>query len=202
MLPSLSTKRVIVSLLIILGLGGLTAGDSAPKSAHQIVPLAELPDEFKDYPSWAKLNEAHHVPMRLWLLCISPTPAQLAEARKENGPHFDKSVQVYGNAVAVAALAKPGQVVLPVGSILVKEKGKQIGHTTTVDGLGVMIKRDGRKFKVSGGWEFLYFPLSGKKSKTHQACASCHQGVADRDYRFGDYPEKNGFRVVQSSPAP
>ena len=54
-----------------------------------------------------------------------------------------------------------------------------------------MIKRAGPKFQSTGGWEFLFYPSSGDKTKTHQACAACHQGVAARDYLFGDYPEKD-----------
>ena len=60
-----------------------------------------------------------------------------------------------------------------------------------------MIKREGKEFKKSGGWEFRFYPESGDAQKTHQACAACHHAAATKDYVMGEYPDQTD-RMAQA----
>jgi hypothetical protein len=147
-----------------------------------------LPKELDGYAKWQPiLKEPHEVPRSLALLCAPPSPAFLEKAEKENGPHTRRFIRVTANPAAVSALPNPAQKRrYPAGAAIAKAKFLK-SPDGSPDGVGFMIKREGPEFRKTGGWEFVYFPRSGDPRKTHEACASCHQGAASTDYVFGKY---------------
>ena len=147
---------------------------------------SSLPPSLADYRSWEKLlKQPQAVPLELWQLCRSPMPKDLKLAAATHGPHNQHYIQVYANRSALGANRnKP----FPVGSILAKEK-LLLPNSREPDGVAFMIKQAGSKFAGTGGWEFLYFPVSGKTKADNadsQSCAACHSGAAN-DYVRGEY---------------
>jgi len=56
------------------------------------------------------------------------------------------------------------------------------------DGIGFMIRHAAPAYGSTDGWEFLYFPSSGDRRQTHEACAACHRRAPSESYVFGTYP--------------
>lgn len=144
----------------------------------------KLPAEFAGYKQWTPLLKSpHQVPTELWLLCRAPTPSELDAAREKNGPHAGRFIRVYGNQSAVAAVSDRERKPLPPGAVIAKEK-----LSGSLQGVAFMVKRKASQFPETDGWEFLFYPASGDGRRTHEACASCHQSAASKDYVFGQYP--------------
>ncbi len=160
---------------------------SGPIGAERNSPLG-LPAEFAEYKQWTQLLKSpYQVPMELWTLCTSPTPAHWAAARQKYGPHTERFIRVYGNQAAVNAVSNGERRPFAPGTVIAKEKLFPSPHGAP-EGVAFMIKRKDGQFSKTAGWEFLYFPTSGDNRRTHEACASCHSAAAPKDYVFGDYP--------------
>ncbi|HYC60313.1 MAG TPA: cytochrome P460 family protein [Thermoanaerobaculia bacterium] len=143
----------------------------------------ELPSSLANYRSWKKLDpKPRPVPWHLAMAC-APSAGRLEEARKTHGPHADRWMTAYVNAIAAAAFEKDDASEFPIGSVLVKEK--LIGpEGEKPEGAGVMIKR-GAEFAASGGWEFQFYPAATKASSL-DGCVACHRSGGKRDYVFGN----------------
>jgi len=146
-----------------------------------------LPADLAKYKDWPRLLEAPvKVPIEFWFMCMSPSEAARAAARQTYGPHSERLIMVYGNALAYGAVSATAKRVFPPGAVVVKEKLTKF-EGGTADGLGFMIKHQSPAFAESGGWEFRYFP-AGDVPGTQESCAACHRGAAAKDYVFGSYP--------------
>jgi hypothetical protein len=166
---------------LVIGIAILGMGLAPPAA-----PLV-LPPDLAGYRQWtALLKQPLGVSERLWAQCMAPTPAQWASQTAKHGPHTQHYIRVYANPPAAARLASGERGALPVGAIVAKEK-LGLSPDGAPAGVAFMIKRAGRAFAESGGWEFAYFPDSGDSRRTHRACAACHQ-AASSDYVFGPYP--------------
>ena len=147
----------------------------------------QLPDQFVNYKRWTQLlTVPFEVPLELWVRCVAPTPTDWSVARKRYGPHTKRFIRIYGNRLAEESLAS-GANRFRGGSVIVKEKLTGNPHGDA-EGAAFMVKRNSPAFASTGGWEFLYYPPAPDKQKTHESCASCHRGAAERDYVFGKYP--------------
>ncbi len=148
-----------------------------------------LPPELAPYRNWIQLLKyPRPVPARLWLQCAPVTEADLEAARKEYGPHTFRYITVLGNERAAKSLAQSTPGPLPVGSIIAKEK-QPVSPDAAPDGIGFMIRRAAPAFAETDGWEFLFFPASGDRKQTHDACAACHRSAPSGNYVFGSYPK-------------
>jgi hypothetical protein len=159
------------------------AAQQAPAVNHR------LPPELAAYRNWVALvSEPRLVPLEFWFRCAPTTAADWAEARTKYGPHTQRYIRVYGNQKAADTVARPKPGPLPTGSMIAKEK--LVTMEGSPEGLGFMIRRATPEFAATDGWEFLYFPASGDRDKTHQECASCHRRAPSGNYVFGLYAHK------------
>ena len=144
-----------------------------------------IPSQLAGYRSWKKLTpEPRLVPFQLVMWCAPTTmESQLDEARKTHGPHANRWVTSYANAIAAAAIEANDASEFPIGSVIVKEKRIGPGDEKP-EGVGVMTKR-GAKFAASGGWEFQFYPAA-KDAASLDHCVAWHRSGASRDYVFGD----------------
>jgi hypothetical protein len=148
-----------------------------------------LPAGFADYRTWAPLTkEPQAVPLALWLQCAAATRDQRAAAYKEHGPHAERYIRVYANPSALQPLRSTLARTFPTGAVIAKEKIAQAGDADA-SGVAFMVKRDGRAFSETGGWEFSYYPSVGDVRQTHEACAACHRTAASNGYVLGNYGE-------------
>jgi hypothetical protein len=148
-----------------------------------------VPSELAGYRSWTGIADATHlVPLEFFFRCSPTSAAEWAEARKKYGPHTQRYVRVYGNKNAGEALTRPEPGVPPPGSMIAKEK--LVTMEGSPEGIGFMIRRATPEFAATDGWEFLYFPASGDRKKTHDECASCHRRAPSGNYVFGLYARK------------
>lgn len=174
-------KRVLRVLLVLLGLPLLAL---LPATAS---PSLGLPTGLAEYRTWTPLTKrAHPVPLALWLQCARVTSAQRAAAYKEHGPHAERYIRVYANPSAIPPLRSTVSRTFPTGAVIAKEKIAQAADTEA-NGVAFMVKRDGRAFSDTGGWEFLYFSSAGDVRQTHEACAACHRNAPDNSYILGNY---------------
>ena len=143
-----------------------------------------LPAELAGYRTWTSpTKEPVAVPAYLWNMCAIPTAEHRAEAAKEHGPHAARLIRVYANAAAAAELPRE-QHRFPLGSVIAKDKLGAMSDDLAL-GVAFMVKRDGPRFRDTGGWEFLFYPQDDPEA-THQACAACHRGAKRGDFVFGD----------------
>jgi hypothetical protein len=172
---------------------GIRVG-AAVLAAAVAVPSG-VPKEWAGYREWGSLlEEPIQVPYELSVLCAPATREQLDAARKRHGPHNDYLIEVYANPSARAVLEKDDKAPsFPAGAVIAKEKLRFVKPgSMEVDGVAFMVKREGKAFASSGGWEFLFFPKGQASARaTHEACARCHQGAAKRDFVFGQYPRRD-----------
>ncbi len=102
------------------------------------------------------------------------TATLCAPASQAFGPHYKPFIRTYVTAGAlVKPLPKKGQIDLPVGTMLVKEKYDTVSAETPSI---ITAMKKLRKGKGSGVWEFGMIDLKTKKEirATKQPCASCH----------------------------
>ncbi|HXH37051.1 MAG TPA: cytochrome P460 family protein [Thermoanaerobaculia bacterium] len=161
-------------LLVVLGL--LVA---APTK----VEMVTLPPSLADYTSWQRLTpDGYSIPPQLALLCTAPAPAPSPKSVEVYGPHANTFVRVFANPIAARALNS--HVLFPEGSILVKEKLRDV-RTGIPSAHGIMIKRSKGFNPSTADWEFLFYP--SERSASFANCANCHQS-AEHDFVFGSYP--------------
>lgn len=162
-----------ISLMICLAIAAL------PVSA---APPLGLPVELATYPSWhSLLKEPLPISFELSQLCAAQGRADLAAGARPHGPHAQRFIRVYARDPA-----DPAEGRYPPGSAIAKEKLLAAGDRGP-EGVAFMVKHAPPDFRESGGWEFLYFPASGDRMKTHEACAACHRAAGD--FVFGEYPK-------------
>jgi len=148
-----------------------------------------LPAGLAEYRTWAPLTkEPQAVPLALWLQCAAVTSDQRAAAYKAHGPHAERYIRVYANPSALQPLRSTLARTFPTGAVIAKEKLVQAADTAA-RGIAFMVKREGKAFSDTGGWEFRYFPGVGDMRQTHEACAACHRAAAGNDYVLGNYGE-------------
>jgi hypothetical protein len=140
-----------------------------------------IPQALSMFRTWKKLtSEPQLVPYVVATACAIPTPA---ETLKRHGLHANRWIMVYANPVASAALADNGGAQFPVGAIIAKEKTTGSGAT---EGVAFMVKHRAGEFAASDGWEFLYYPVSGRAAN-YDGCINCHKSGGKKDYVFAAY---------------
>jgi hypothetical protein len=150
--------------------------------AASAVDVVVLPRSLAEYTTWQRLTpDGYAIPPQLAVLCTSPAPAASPKSVEVYGPHANTFVRVFANPLAAGAF--DSRRVFPEGSILVKEKVRDV-QSGIPSAHGVMIKR-GKGFSPStGDWEFLFYPSQRGASFTN--CSNCHQS-AQHDFVFGSY---------------
>jgi hypothetical protein len=140
-----------------------------------------IPDELAGFRSWVKLTaEPQMVPYQLSILCAAQPPT--LKNWERHGLHTNRSIMVYANPMASAALRDWTTTAFPVGATIAKEKLRG----SAADGVAFMVKHPSADFPESGGWEFLYYPASAAKP-SYESCISCHRTGGSKDYVFGRY---------------
>jgi hypothetical protein len=176
-------KRVFWVVLVLFGLPVLGL---LPATASTSLGL---PPDLAEYRTWAPLTkEARAVPLALWLQCAAVTSDQRTAAHKEHGPHAERYIRVYANPSALQPLRSTVARTFPTGAVIAKEKILQAADTAA-SGVAFMVKREGKAFSDTGGWEFRYFPSVGDVRQTHEACAGCHRSAPGNAYVLGTYGE-------------
>jgi len=118
------------------------------------------------------------------LACAAPTGGPVSP---HGGP--EAYIDVYVNAVGRAAMMTAGNVVFPVGTIIVKEKRHTIDQSRP-ELLTVMLKRSKGYNPDTGDWDFAV--LDGDAASVQaqgklENCMKCHKTVASSDYVFRPY---------------
>lgn len=161
------------SLLVGLAIAALPVSASPPLG---------LPADLAAYRSWhSLLEEPQPIAFELSQLCVAAGRVDPGAGTKPKGPHTQRYIRVYARDPA-----DPAEQRFPPGSVIAKEKLLAVGDREP-DGVAFMVRHAQPEFPESGGWEFLYFPASGDRSKTQEACASCHKAAGD--FVFGEYPK-------------
>ncbi|GEP41699.1 cytochrome P460 family protein [Brevifollis gellanilyticus] len=170
-------KTGLSILGMMIGVAGLLladAADSAPKITKETVKSF--------YLNYTRLTEKPYgVNAILSLLCSRPTPEMIDRLKSAHGPHYTNSIHLYANENA-APVYKDAKKVLPVGSVIVKEK---LDDTLVVRGIGGMIKREAGFDAANGDWEYFYFDGHVGFSRGKLAnCAGCHAKAKETDFVF------------------
>lgn len=155
---------------------------------HDPAPL-ELPPDLASYRSWLA-GEVHAMSTAADALCRALSPLEQAQRRRElernQGPHAERYLRVYGNAKASSVT--PEATTFPVGSVIVKEKLRSAEGAAPPYGIAVMIKHAESERPLSAGWEFRFYPAQPAASL--QGCLDCHRQGGTRDYVFTHVPLK------------
>ena len=80
--------------------------------------------------------------------------------------------------------------VMPVGSVIVKEK---LSYEHKMMSYGAMIKREAGYDPEHGDWEYMYVDLQPERKVTRgkiESCINCHRIKHEQDYLFRPYLEK------------
>ena len=150
--------RIATGLMLVLGgwgcldskpggaLGSDPSFDALVSGYHQLERFSERPIEFQDFG-----------------LCRLPVPGLDTPLHQQIG-----QIHVYGNALAAAPMAEPGERSFPAGSVIVKEKLRE----GEVVGLGMMVRRE----PEPDGWAFGYFEDGQLFEDVDQLeqCWQCH----------------------------
>jgi len=178
------------SLTCAFALLGITATEE-PKGAQKEAgppPTATLPARVAGYRAWACANpEPVKMISPIATQCMAPTPQQIA--REKANPHVEKWARVYVNDAGKTSFLRDDRPVLPVGTVLVKEK-LPAKDANRAELLTVMVKREKGYDPKFGDWE--YAVLSGD-AKTVRArgrlanCRECHAGQERTGYVFRWY---------------
>lgn len=109
------------------------------------------------------------------------TATLCAPASQAFGPHYKPFIRTYVTAGALAKpLPKKGQIELPVGTMLVKEKydSASAGAPSLITAMKKV-----KKGRGSGVWEFGMIDLKTKKQirSVKQPCVSCHSHWKEND---------------------
>jgi hypothetical protein len=123
------------------------------------------------------------VPEHVFLDCRS------APDEKDRGPHFVPSLRVYANPTAFAAVRSEDTKVMPVGSVIVKEKWRN-KQDARPDAYAAMIKREPGYDAENGDWEYVYASSNAEEKVQRgriEKCVTCHRTAANKDYLFRTY---------------
>jgi hypothetical protein len=104
-----------------------------------------------------------------WTLCRAPTAEDQKntdEENKKHGPHAQRTIFMKVNPVGMEDF-KAGKMV-PVGTVVVKEKHTVWKPDTAAVALGAMIKREAGYDPQHGDWEYYYEDrTNSKKNRNH-----------------------------------
>lgn len=118
-------------------------------------------------------------------LCRGPSTEEIAEARREFGPHAMAFIRVSMNERAASAFAsgKP----YPIGSAVIKFK-----DIAASGGIGGMIKREPGYDELGGDWEYFYSEHKGLLNRGQlETCRNCHMATRTTDHVFGSWKVKS-----------
>ncbi|MES2593740.1 MAG: cytochrome P460 family protein [Verrucomicrobiota bacterium] len=162
---------------VMIGVVGVIFGATSDSSSQV---TQETVKSF--YQGYSKLTpRPYGVNAQLALLCTEPSPEMIEKLKDAHGPHYTNSIHLYANAVA-APVYKEAKKVLPVGSVIVKEK---LDEQKAVTGIGGMIKRAPGFDPVNGDWEYFYYDDKVGFSQGKLAnCAGCHAKTKETDFVF------------------
>jgi hypothetical protein len=196
-------KRII-GLLIVLA--GCQQQDSVPVAEKPTVPpQAQTPTpvsqpspeiEFSNWPTATRIriDVSPHVSMA----CRAPLPSEHNWAEgggeKRHGPHIKHTI-VVRISPEQAEEFKTLNAPLPVGTVVVKEKHKDILAEGPPNEYGAMIKHEPGYDPQHGDWEYLYVVRQPEKKVTRgklASCIDCHEHAKNRDYVFRTYLKVNG----------
>jgi len=156
---------------------------------HAGTPELESKAIASDYKTRLKLITPQPVAVNMTFLigCRGFTAAEVAQAKKEFGPHSNAYLSIYMNDAAAQAQRDKART-YPVGSVIVKQK---IFNTHgAANGVGGMIKRAPGYDSEHGDWEYFYFEDLAKIETGKIAnCVNCHAGAEDRDHVFKRWAE-------------
>lgn len=187
-------SATMVSVIGLALVGGLAWANNSFKPfaasttdpAPAITPDAsdELLVKIAKYKTWTRVNPQ---PVKMDLQSAQAC-ASVASAMAR-GPHRDKYVTVFVNADGTPAMMEQKNPKFPVGSIVVKEKLKDL-RGGEPELLTAMVKREAGYYPAGGDWEYLV--LDGAASSITQrgkldSCNACHSGYQDDDYLFRSY---------------
>ena len=148
-----------------------------------------LPPEIREYSSWTSYPNVPLGKMNPALCSIPPKYLDYSSNQLvPKGVHKDKFLSVYFNGSAKDVIDYLRRKDFPTGSIIVKEK--KTTHSSAVDGIGVMVKRDRGFDSEVGDWEFMYLDSGNEFTRGNSAaqnCKSCHMQAKSTDYVFGNY---------------
>lgn len=117
-------------------------------------------------------------------LCRGPSTEEIAEARKEFGPHALAFIRVSMNERAASAFASGKSY--PVGSAVIKFKDAAVSG-----GIGGMIKREPGYDEFGGDWEYFYAEHKGLLHRGQlETCRNCHMTTRSTDHVFGSWKAK------------
>lgn len=109
------------------------------------------------------------------------TATLCAPASQAFGPHYRPFIRTYVTAGALAKpLPKKGQIELPVGTMLVKEKFESASAKSPTLITAMKKTKKGRGSEV---WEFGMIDIQSKKEirSIQRPCASCHSSWGEND---------------------
>lgn len=138
-----------------------------------------------DYAGWPAVTEKpFEVPEHIFLLCGGPP-----KAFQGRGPHLVPAIHLYANPTAFAAVRADDTKVMPIGSVVVKEKwwNKQEARPSAY---AAMIKREPGYDADNGDWEYVYVSTSAEEKVQRgriEKCVTCHRTAANKDYLFRTY---------------
>jgi hypothetical protein len=155
----------------------------ASSNTEKEISVAKIAKSYKTLKRMTK--EPVPVNPQIAMLCRGASQEEIAQVKKEKGPHAMTYVHMYMNEMAAKAFVqKPFS--FPVGSVIVKDKS---GND---DGVGGMIKRKAGYDSKHGDWEYFYFTKIDKiESGKIVSCVTCHSLKAKTDYVYGDWAARS-----------
>jgi hypothetical protein len=154
---------------------------TAPKNAEKVLPNKKITDYTKVKPT---LNNISYIPdFRNW-------KAVSTSDRFDNG-----SMRIiYGNEIAVKAIAEHQTNPWPDGAIFAKTAWKQKIEADGTVSAGAFIQvefmiKDAKKYEATKGWGWARWKGNdlkpyGDNANFDQECISCHNPVKNNDYVF------------------
>jgi hypothetical protein len=171
--------------------GGASNPGGAPAAAGSAGEEDEFAKILATYSGWTAVTDAPvNVSEYIWLLCRSPTSAEMEFATSEHGDH--RAIREWDNEPARATLVAGRAGEFTPGAAIVKEKWVTKG-TNQLVAVGMMIRRENGFDPSAGDWEFAYWEegkgISRGPSQSRY-CADCHAS-AER----GDFVFRAGYRL-------
>jgi hypothetical protein len=131
---------------------------------------------------------------RIATLCAPATAA-----RKPDGPHAGKYINVFVNKAAALSMTNERFPKFPPGSVIVKEK-LATPDSLVPELLTAMVKREKGFNPEMGDWEFL--TLSGDAKTVQEQgklkhCSDCHSAKRDYDFVFRNYLTRTDWEKMK-----
>ena len=156
--------------------------------------------EIEGYRAWKQINDKpEYIMSKLDMLCVGPTPEQIAAEAKAN-PHARHYMVCYVNKIGEHAMMQEKHPHFPVGSIIVKEKLDEPSLTAHISLLTCMIKRNPGFDAAHNDWEYVVCDGGNKKLAARgklDNCGTCHTEAKDSDFVFrGELGQKRLASLV------